>query len=128
MNLNEFLKPHLAKREFKKSQLGSRIQSWDRKGFRENSIYLLGVSNIKGKSQTVKSIRSELYELFIFDSELPIIDLGDVISVEENDRDETITEVMIHVEKTGSLLIILTENQQDFTAFFNNQVDRKSVV
>ncbi|ALO16073.1 hypothetical protein L21SP5_02446 [Salinivirga cyanobacteriivorans] len=128
MQLHEFIKPAVASGNYKKNQLGSRIKQWNRKALPENAIVILGVSNYEGQTNNLDVIRSELHTLFANGNNREIIDLGNIISLNEQDQSDVIAFLLNENQKTNSLLIILTEEQQYLSSYYRHSISKDLLI
>ncbi|TDX84242.1 formimidoylglutamase [Epilithonimonas xixisoli] len=108
MNFEDFI---VAPRQFRteKWQIGNKITS----EIKENSIVLLFVSDYRGangdaESQDFTGIRREFYKLSQLDFDIPIIDLGDLVSGKTpQDSHYILQEVLSACHQKGAIPVIV---------------------
>jgi arginase family enzyme len=108
MNFEDFI---IAPRQFRteKWQIGNKITS----EIKEDSIVLLFVSDYRGangdaESQDFTGIRREFYKLSQLDFEIPIIDLGDLVSGKTpQDSHYILQEVLSACHQRGAIPVII---------------------
>ena len=108
MNFEDFI---VAPRQFRteKWQIGNKITS----EIKENSIVLLFVSDYRGangdaESQDFTGIRREFYKLSQLDFDIPIIDLGDLVSGKTpQDSHYILQEVLSVCHQKGAIPVIV---------------------
>ena len=119
MNFEDFI---VAPRQFRteKWQIGNKITS----EIKENSIVLLFVSDYRGangdaESQDFTGIRREFYKLSQLDFDIPIIDLGDLVSGKTpQDSHYILQEVLSVCHQKGAIPVIVGgSNELAFSLF-----------
>ncbi len=128
MQLSEFIKPNKLNLDYSKSQLGSRVKQWNRKDFPDNALFILGISNLKGEVNNLQALRNELYSYFIDNKSKDIVDFGNIISLNETDQKELATLVINKTQEQNSLLIILTEAQQELSFLYTHEISEDLLI
>lgn len=108
MKINEFLKPYKPVRNFADRCLGSKFSFKDK--ITEGSFCVVGLSKLDGSVSHLDRLRDQLYELAVINSATQFIDLGNIISKSNKDREDAI-HVLFDFVKTKNLVILLLSSE-----------------
>ncbi|KQR95683.1 arginase [Chryseobacterium sp. Leaf180] len=129
MNFEDFI---LSPRDFKTEtwQIGHRI----RKEIREDSIVLLFVSDYRGASGDAEmhdftAVRREFYKLSNLDFEIPVVDLGDLVSGKSlEDSHYVLQEVLVACHQKRAIPVIIGgSNDFAFSLFSALSIDHQNI-
>ncbi|MDQ1097900.1 MULTISPECIES: formimidoylglutamase [Chryseobacterium] len=129
MNFEDFI---LSPRKFKTEswQIGNRITG----NIKEGSIVLLFVSDCRGAGadaeiQDFTSIRKEFYKLSQLDFEIPVVDLGDLVSGKSiQDSHYILQEVLSACHQKGAVPVVIGgSNDLSYSLFSALNIYRKNI-
>jgi formiminoglutamase len=128
MRINEFAKPYKPILKFFEHQIGSQIHKYEVGKKWKNSIFICGISTFDGKTDFLDAFRDALYSMSAISAERPFVDIGNVVSLSKNDRDEALKEIQKECKKTNSILLLIAEEEDVLVQLIVNKKNTENIL
>ena len=121
MKLNEFLEPYRLPNDAKSDGLGSYFKFWNNKKIPPNSVLLCGLSDLSGRTKHLNDLRNIFYQLAGFKSNRSLVDLGNIVSLSQDDRSFAFKILLGEVKRSKAILIVLSAEKESIQILLDSQ-------
>jgi formiminoglutamase len=126
MQIAEFLRPVSIDESFSRNTVGGKICAWDRKQVPDNSLWIVGLSDLHGNTFDADLVREKLYHMIAPIGTTNIVDLGDIISLSAKDQRNVLDELFKLAETRNSIVVFISCNNVGKLPFALQEVSGKN--